>query len=274
MSTDCPEGPSNEVDALRRRVAELERRLGQSDIERERFFAVAFDLLSTADFEGRFRHLNPRWQSVFGYAPDEMRGRPFLDFIHPDDRAMTAAQAQHMVAEGRSVTHFENRFRCKDGSYRWLDWSSTVLEEDRLIFAVARDATERKEAEALIRRQAEELRALSTPLIPINDRVLVMPLIGNLDTERAARILETLLEGVTRRSATAVILDVTGVNVIDTQVADALMRAARALGLVGARVVLTGIRPEVAQTLVMLGADLSSLITCSTLQAGIARALA
>ena len=179
-----------------------------------------------------------------------------------------------MLAEQNGTLRFENRFRRKDGAYRWLEWSGVIVVEEQLTYAAARDITERKEAEALIRRQAEELRAVSTPLIPINDRVLVMPLIGNLDTERAARILETLLDGVTRRSATAVILDVTGVNVIDTQVADALMRAARALGLVGARVVLTGIRPEVAQTLVMLGADLSGLITCSTLQAGIARALA
>ncbi len=169
---------------------------------------------------------------------------------------------------------FQNRYRHKDGTYRWLEWNSVVLVEEGLICSAARDITERKEAEALIRRQAEQLRALSTPLIPINDRVLVMPLIGNLDSERAAQILETLLEGVTRRGATAVILDVTGVSVIDTQVADALMRAARALGLVGARVVLTGIRPEVAQTLVALGADFSGIATCSTLQAGIARALA
>jgi rsbT co-antagonist protein RsbR len=86
-------------------------------------------------------------------------------------------------------------------------------------------------------------------------------------------VLETLLEGVAENHASAVILDITGVQVVDTQVANAILRAAQAVKLLGAQVIITGIRPEVAQTLVTLGADLSSIITRSTLQSGIAYAL-
>lgn len=274
MSGESPVEGSDEVHALRRRVAELEGRLGQSDArrERERFFALALDLMCIVDFQGVFRQLSPRWESVFGHALDELRGRQLLELIHPDDHAPIREKAARMLEGGGDAVRFESRFRGKDGAYRWLEWNAIAVLEEGLTYASARDVTERKEAEALIRRQAEALRALSTPLIPINDRVLVMPLVGAMDAARAEQVLETLLDGVVQRGAGAVILDVTGVGVVDTQVADALLRAARALRLVGAEVLLTGIRPDVAQTLVHLGVDLGGLVTCSTLQAGIARA--
>lgn len=146
----------------------------------------------------------------------------------------------------------------------------------------SRDAiiTERNEAlhhtllqEAVIRAQEAALAELSTPLLVISDRVLVMPLVGMIDTRRAEQVIETLLAGVAQRRASAVILDITGVSVVDTQVANALMRAAQAVRLLGARVVITGIRPEVAQTLVGLGVDLRSITTRSSLQSGIAETL-
>jgi len=102
---------------------------------------------------------------------------------------------------------------------------------------------------------------------------VIMPLIGSIDSARAQQVLETLLEGVVRARARTAIIDITGVPVVDTQVADALLRAARAAGLLGARVVLTGISPEVAQTLVQLGADLSRITTKATLQSAVADAL-
>ena len=142
--------------------------------------------------------------------------------------------------------------------------------------------TERKRAEAMLRQskdQEEMIRAqqavlaeLSTPLIPINEHVMVMPLIGGVDSRRAQQVLETLLNGVASSHAQIAILDITGVPVVDTQVANALVRAAQAVKLLGAQVVLTGIRPEVAQTLVGLGVDLVSIVTRSSLQSGIAYA--
>lgn len=125
----------------------------------------------------------------------------------------------------------------------------------------------------IIRVQAEAIRELSTPLIPISDDVLVMPLIGSIDTARAQHILQQLLTGIAESHAHTIILDITGVSVVDTQVAKALISAAQAVQLLGAQVVLTGIRPEVAQTLVGLGIELRHIVTRNTLQAGIAYAM-
>ena len=100
-----------------------------------------------------------------------------------------------------------------------------------------------------------------------------MPLVGAIDSRRVTQIMETLLTGVSTSRASTVILDITGVMIVDTQVANALVQASQAVGLLGAQVVLTGIRPEVAQTLVGLGVDLRGIITRSTLRDGINYAL-
>jgi anti-anti-sigma factor len=145
-----------------------------------------------------------------------------------------------------------------------------------------RDITEQQQQEAererlqqqVIDAQRDALRELSTPLIPITDEVVIMPLIGTIDSGRAQQVMEALLEGVAHHQATLAILDITGVSVVDTQVAQALVGAARAVRLLGARVMLTGIQPQIAQTLVTLGVDLNDIQTQGSLQAGIAAALA
>lgn len=124
--------------------------------------------------------------------------------------------------------------------------------------------------EEVIRPQAETIQELSTPLIPISDDVLIMPLIGALDSSRMQQILERLLVGIQETHARYVIIDITGIVVVDTQVANALIQAAQAVRLLGAQVIITGIRPEVSQTMVGLGISLSNIVTHSTLQTGIA----
>ncbi len=125
----------------------------------------------------------------------------------------------------------------------------------------------------IIRVQAAALAERSSPIIPITDDILVLPLIGSIDTERGQQVLDTLLHGASERGARVVIVDITGVRTLDTQAASTLTGAARALRLLGVEPVLTGIRAEVAQTLVGLGIDLSGITTRSTLQAGIQYAL-
>jgi rsbT co-antagonist protein RsbR len=127
--------------------------------------------------------------------------------------------------------------------------------------------------EQIIDAQRAALRELSTPLIPVSDDVVIMPLIGTIDTGRAQQVMETLLEGVAHYQASLAILDITGVSVVDTQVAQALVGAAQAVKLLGAQVVLTGIQPQIAQTLVHLGVDLSGIETRGSLQSGIVYAL-
>lgn len=147
--------------------------------------------------------------------------------------------------------------------------------------AIIRDVTERvqqqQEREALqqqmIEVQQAAIRELSTPLIPLADHVVAMPIVGTVDSARAQQILETLLEGIAAYQSEMAILDITGVQTIDTQVADALVHTAQAVRLLGAQVILTGISPAIAQTLVHLGVDLAGIITHSRFQDGIRIAL-
>ncbi|WP_438025880.1 AAA family ATPase [Sorangium sp. So ce233] len=127
--------------------------------------------------------------------------------------------------------------------------------------------------EEIIQTQRDRLFELSTPFIPITDEIMVMPIIGTVDDKRAAQMLETAMEGVAASSAKVVIVDVTGVKSVDTSVASRLMSLAKAVGLLGSRAILTGLRPAVAQSLVALGVDLGSIETRSNLKTGIAYAM-
>lgn len=136
-----------------------------------------------------------------------------------------------------------------------------------------RAAAERQSLyQELLAAQAATVAELATPLIPISDEVVILPLIGAVDGRRVQQAMETLLQGVAGGGARATIVDITGVPVVDADVAAGLVRIAQAVRLMGAEVVLTGIRPEVAQTLVGLGMELAGIVTRSTLQDGIAYA--
>ena len=126
----------------------------------------------------------------------------------------------------------------------------------------------------IIATQRGLIQELSTPIIPVSDSVLVVPLIGAIDSLRAAQITEALLEAVSRQQTQVLIIDITGVAVVDTSVVHYLLQTARAARLLGTTVLLVGIGPEVAQTIVQLGVDLSSIVTRSTLQAGLEYAAA
>jgi len=116
--------------------------------ETSRIFNSSQDLLGSATFEGYFTSLNPAWQRILGYTPDELMAEPFISFVHPDDVESTLAEAAKL-GEGAPAISFENRYRTKDGSYRWLAWNSTPDVENSLIHFVTRDITEAKAAAAL-----------------------------------------------------------------------------------------------------------------------------
>lgn len=127
--------------------------------------------------------------------------------------------------------------------------------------------------ERIIREQAMQIQALSTPIMPVYEGILVLPLVGTIDARRAGQVMEVMLEGVVREQAEVVIVDITGVSVVDVQVANYLLQAARAIQLIGAQMVLVGISAEVAQTMVQLRVELSKIITRANLKAGIEYAL-
>ncbi|TXC81871.1 STAS domain-containing protein [Metabacillus litoralis] len=127
--------------------------------------------------------------------------------------------------------------------------------------------------ERTVSLQKIALQELSAPLIPVFENITVMPLVGTIDTERAKRIMENLLQGVVKHRAEVVLIDITGVPVVDTMVAHHIIQASEAVRLVGAKCLLVGIRPEIAQTIVNLGIDLSQVITKNSLQKGIESAL-
>jgi rsbT co-antagonist protein RsbR len=122
-------------------------------------------------------------------------------------------------------------------------------------------------------RLLETVRELSTPVIPVHDGILVLPIVGMIDTSRSAQIMESLLNAIQKERALAVIIDITGVPTVDTSVANHLLRSTRAASLLGAMCVLVGVAPAVAQTLAQIGVDFGDLVTRADLQAGIAYAL-
>jgi anti-anti-sigma regulatory factor len=130
-----------------------------------------------------------------------------------------------------------------------------------------------READLVIRAQEAMIRELASPLLPISEHVVAMPIVGTIDDARAAQMVETLLDGITRHAASVAILDITGVRIVDTRVAHVLVQTAQAAKLLGAHVVVTGMRPAIAQTLVDLDADLQGVVTLGTLRAGIAWAI-
>ncbi|MGB3259566.1 RsbT co-antagonist protein RsbRA [Paenisporosarcina sp.] len=169
--------------------------------------------------------------------------------------------------------------------YDMLEHNQTITEQNMkeyvMVFAEwinpMRDGiveTYAKTWERTVQLQKIALQELSASLIPVFDKISVMPLVGTIDTERAKLIMENLLDGVVKHRAEVVLLDITGVPVVDTMVAHHIIQAADAVRLVGAKCMLVGIRPEIAQTIVTLGINLKDFTTTSTLQRGVEQALA
>lgn len=123
-------------------------------LERERFFNLSLDVLCTIGADGHFKQLNPVWEDTLGWTRDELMARAYSEFVHPDDR-----NAMHLeisaIAGGAIRPAFENRFRHKDGSYRWVSWTASLIQGEQLVYAVGRDVTERKNAEVALRRSQE-----------------------------------------------------------------------------------------------------------------------
>jgi PAS domain S-box-containing protein len=136
---------------------EAQRR--QAEQERDRFFSLAFSMLCIAGLDGYFKLLNPAWEKALGWTPEELMARPFREFVHPDDVAATDEEAGD-VAEGGASVNFENRYRCKDGSYKWLLWNSMPVVDQGYVYATAVDISDRKKAEEALRDSEQRYRSV------------------------------------------------------------------------------------------------------------------
>lgn len=137
-----------------------------------RFFALSIDMLCIAHFSGHFSRLSKAWEKTLGFTHEELQARPMFEFVHPDDRERTVAQNRRVKA-GEQAVGFENRYICRDGSYRWLLWNASADLDNQLIYSVARDITKRKQAEEQRERLVHELQ---TALADVKQLQAILPI--------------------------------------------------------------------------------------------------
>jgi len=239
------------------------------------------DIIAVASMDGLITYVNPAHRREIGI--EEAIGRSIADFYPPESQQRLPEILHAIHTEGNWQGELLHQ---RDDGSTFLALSSGFLIRDedgtpQAMGAIVRDISDMQAAQheqaalqqQIIDTQQATLRELSSPLIPIADHVVLMPLVGTIDSRRAQDIMEMLLEGVAHYQADVAIVDITGVPVVDTQVANALMHAAQAVHLLGSQVVLTGIGPTMAQTLVHLGADLSTIMTRGSLQNAVKWAL-
>lgn len=226
------------------------------------------------DPKGNVTSWSPAATRLKGYEPQEILGKHFSTFYPPEDIASGKTERELEVAEREGRFEDEGWRVRKDGSRFWANVILTALKDPKgklLGFGkVTRDLSERKQAEEQIRAQSREILEMATvPVVQVWEGIVLVPLIGVLDSERSQQLMERLLEKITLTNSPVAILDITGVPAIDTKTAQHLVETVKAVRFVGADVVLTGVRPVIAQTLVHLGIDLSSVTTRSSLAAGL-----
>ncbi len=264
-----------EAEGLRSHAANVEDQNGRL----RRYFDSSDQTIAVFD-RGVLVEINPRIRVMFGYEVHEALGRPALEFVAPSSRELVG----HNIRTGVE-TPYEGLALHKDGTEFPVEFHGrTVTFEGRPArMTMVTDLTTRKRAEAasqkaavqaeMIRAQAELVAALSTPVLPIAEDVIMVPIVGPMNEARGEELLGALLGGIAARGAHTAILDVTGVPNVDAGALDALGRAAHAARLLGARVLLSGLRAEVARAFAAREIDLGGIEPCATLTQAVARAL-
>lgn len=277
-------------DEVHRLVMRLEKRIQeQSETVRksQELLQRVVDNIPSAiyvcNMQGLIILANKKCESLLHAKHGTLIGRAFADILS-HEHADAIAQTQHQVLDRRKAIQTEEVFETENGDAIYLSIAFPIFGPKKFIYAIGgilTDITAQRKSEQehaalqqqMIDAQQAVIQELSTPLMPLAPGVLVMPLLGMIDTTRALQMMETLLEGVATHQAHTVLLDVTGLSCIDTQLASTLVRSAQAATLLGAQVLVTGINPQIAQSLVSLGDDIQGVTTFSTLHHGVSYAL-
>ncbi|MEO8622410.1 MAG: PAS domain S-box protein [bacterium] len=163
-----------------------------------RFFDVSIDMLCCLDYSGHFKRLSAAWERTLGFTREELMSSQFIDFVHPDDRERTIAQ-NGVVRTGGQALAFENRYRCQDGSYKWLRWNATTVPSERTIYAVARDITNEKRIEEEREQLVRELQAALAEIRTLHDILPICSYCKRIrDDENAWQSVETYISGHTK----------------------------------------------------------------------------
>jgi rsbT co-antagonist protein RsbR len=237
------------------------------------------DPLVVVNSGGRIEATNRATSELSGYPKEALIGQP-LGLLLPDFSTESAVRQGGLRDQALVV-------RTKDGRPIPVSLSASIMRqkhparsEGASLVCVARDLTEsqriaeeRWQMREALQRQAILLEELSTPIIPISRDVLVVPLIGTLDEQRATGLMDALLEAISSRGARTAIIDITGVRKVDQEAVAGILRAVKAVRLIGAHALLTGIRAEISKTLVEIGATMEGVPTFGTLHAGVSFAM-
>lgn len=251
--------------------------LGSEDTFRLLVESIKDYAIIILDPKGYIASWNAGAERSKGYRAEEIIGKHFSCFYPAEAIERGLPEQELVVAEKEGRFEDENWRVRKDGKKFWANVIISALrDKDGSLLGyskVTRDLTERKQAEGRIAQQSDEIMELSTPVMQVWQGVVVAPLIGSLDSNRTQQFMERLLNRIVETNSPVALVDIMGVPTIDTQTAQHLIETISAVRLLGAQVVLTGVRPAIAQTLVHLGIDLSGIMTRSSLAGGLQVAL-
>jgi len=268
-----------------RKDIEKELKACRKEVEKFKFKGTLLDALLEhipdriyfKDKESRFLDVSKSKAEGTGLSRKGFKGKTDFDFYSKEEADVMRKDEQKIMDTGESVVDKVHKLKIPDGEEKWLSATKVPFYDKKGnvmgTLGITRDVTRLKSLELekakKIEAQKEELEVLSTPVIDIWEGILTVPVLGVLDSERASRIAEALLTQIVEERAFAAIIDISGISAVDSAVADLLIRTAKAVRLVGAEAILTGVGVEVAQTIADLGIEMEGLKTMATLRDGL-----
>lgn len=261
-----------------KKLTEENKKLQNDKFLFDSFMEYTADSVYFKDNQSRVIRISRTGAKGFGFKdPREAVGKTDFDIFTEEHARPAFEQEKKIMETGVPLIGIQEKETWLDGRETWVSTTKVPLidKKGKIIgtFGISRDVTEQKRAEEVLRRQSIEIIELSTPVIKVWDRIVAAPLIGTLDSQRTQYFMERLLNTIVETNSPVALVDITGVPTIDTKTAQYIIETISAVKLLGAQVILTGVRPAIAQSLVHLGTNLSDITTCTSLAAGLRVAL-